>query len=255
MSKFKVINLLDKIFIVFCVFLLSYTWINFYLRNIKLTFFISCITTSAVCFLLFYFPNKKQLKVKQTNAQLEEIEKNYIAFKFLPLPEQCKIITQCFDLESEIFPQFFKKENDIFCLSANNEILSENTFLNLVAIAKNFGFDSLFIICKDCVSNLKLNLLKGRNIYIIDKTKLHEKFVSCGIKLDTTEINLDAEKFKFKDFAKSMFCPVKAKSYFICGLILLFSSIILPYNYYYIIFGSMLILFAIICKILPKIKN
>jgi len=66
---------------------------------------------------------------------------------------------------------------------------------------------------------------------------------------------MEKQKFNIKTLALNLFVPQKAKSYLFCGSILIFSSIILPYNYYYIIVGSMLLMFGIICKLLPKIRD
>ena len=117
------------------------------------------------------------------------------------------------------------------------------------------GFNHLTIIVDEYEKQIKLNLLKGKIVEIVDKKNLFAIVNKKSINLNTENINLSATKFSWRDFMLNLFKPNKAKSYFLCGLVLLFSSIILPYNYYYIIVGSMLMLFALICKILPRFKG
>ena len=94
------------------------------------------------------------------------------------------------------------------------------------------------------------------SILLITKEKLFiDYFSKYQIYPDESKINTSITKLKFKDILNGLFIPEKAKSYFFCGLILIFSSIILPYHLYYIIFGSLLLIFSIICKILPKIRQ
>ena len=48
---------------------------------------------------------------------------------------------------------------------------------------------------------------------------------------------------------KNFIQPKKAKSYFCCGLLLIFSGFIIPMKTYYFVLGSLLLLFAIMCKL------
>ena len=43
MSRFKIINLFDKIFVTSAIFLIIFAWINFYIRDLYTTFILSII--------------------------------------------------------------------------------------------------------------------------------------------------------------------------------------------------------------------
>lgn len=254
MSKFKIINLIDKLFITICVFLLCFAWINFYIKNITLTFIVSLITCFSICFLLFYFSNKKQTKIKEAKATQEEIEKTFLSFKLLPNAKKEAIISTIYQTNTKTENGFLKKDDNLYYIENSIDLLDENKFFNIIAEARNFEFNNIYIICKESTKQLNLNILKNKKIYIISKTELFNLLKGNNIKLDIDNINLTPNKISLKELCLNLFAENKAKSYFICGLVLLFSSVILPYNFYYIIFGSMLMLFAIICKLLAKLN-
>lgn len=249
MSKFRIVNLIDRVFITAGVFLICFAWVNFYVRNLVSTFFISLVATGAICFVLFYFSHKKQARIENSKQTKEANEKTFLAFRLLNKKEQTDIIRSAFEIESENGCFFVKGENLYFVLT-ESEILTQNVFINLIAQARNLNFSSLHIVCGE-TENFNQNLLIDKKIDIINKQKLAQIFADKQIKINCDGLNLNDAKFSFKEFAKNVFKPAKAKSYFLCGLVLLFSSLILPFNFYYIIFGSMLMLFSLLCKILP----
>ena len=80
MSKFKIFNLFDKLFITVAIFLIAYAWINFYIRSLWITFVLSLIITFASVFVLYYFLNKKSSKVALSNKEKAEINKTFYIF-------------------------------------------------------------------------------------------------------------------------------------------------------------------------------
>lgn len=255
MSRFKLVNLIDKLFITICVFLLSFAWINFYVRNLQLTFVFSLFVTFSVCFVMFFIYNKKTAKKHAQILKTEQIETFSLAFKLLPSNEKLALLEQVFDVKLKTQGEFFITENNHVFACFSGKILTENDYFSILSKAQSIGFNHLTIIVDDYEKQVKLNLLKGKVVEIVDKKNLFATVNKKSINLNTENINLSATKFSWRDFMLNLFKPNKAKSYFLCGLVLLFSSIILPYNYYYIIVGSMLMLFALICKILPKFKG
>ena len=250
MSKFKIINLFDKLFITICLFLVFFAWANFYIKNLFATLFFSLILTAGTCFAIFYFYKHKQTKSLISKQKIEDINKTFLAFCLSNKNEQFEILKQTFGIEKKV-EDFYVCNKDFYFVFNQNETLCENDFLNIIANARQHDFENLNIICNK-TSKLNLNILKGKIINIVCKEKLVELFNEKHTNINADNLNLEPEKFCWKDFLINFFNEKKAKSYFVCGLVLLFSSLILPYNFYYIIFGSMLMLFAVICKILPK---
>ncbi len=258
MSKYGIINLIDKIFISVAVFLLVYAWINFFVMDLVATFFLSLIFASAIVFLIFYIFNKKENKKNMNKKLISEINKSFLNFKLLEKNKKIALIKKILEKNYQItrknenFLYIFEGVRHVVTICTTHTKITKNDFFNIIA-AVPFSFDELEIICEDC-ENFNLNIIKGKKIIIVDKQKLYaEYFLKNNIFPDEI-LNEESIKPGFKEIVKNFFTPNKAKGYFICGLILIFSSIILPYHIYYIVFGSVLMLFAITCKLI-KIKN
>lgn len=256
MSKYKIVNFIDLIFIFCCTFLLSYAWINFYIRDLALTFVFALLSSVSICFLLFLYFSKRKTKKSQTKAKTELAEKNFLAFMLLSNQTKLNILSQAYNAQKTATNYFFKNENNLYFTLTETSVLDKNKFLNIVSQAQNFDFETLYIICGESIEPLNLQIFKTKQVKIINKIQLLADFENKNIDIvSNSNFNLSPPKLHWKDIAKNFFAQHKAKSYFVCGLILLFSSIVLPHNFYYIIFGSMLMLFAIICKILPKFNS
>jgi len=261
MSKFKVVNLIDKIFVSTATFLLIFAWINFYIRSLWPTFFLSLIFSFAILFLLYYFLGRKQEKITMSKKNTNEVLKYFSAFRLLSKNQKLEllntILSHDFEVQIKNNVLYYTKNSNRHALIffTSKDKFSDEDLFNEIENLSRENFDTLEIICNEHnVSNTELFL--NKKINIINKTKLYlEFFVRYNIFPNIEGINFSVSKLKFKDILKSFFVKEKAKSYFLCGLVLIFSNFILPYHFYYIIFGSILMLFSIICKLLPYFKD
>ncbi len=257
MSKYKVINLFDKIFITVSIFLLIYAWINFFIRNLWTTFLLSLIFTFASVFILFHFLNKRDEKKTLSKKYIQEMEEKFLAFRLMSKLERFKFLKsviektcECKKIKDSLV---FEKNNKTYqiLIALNREKLTQFDLINLIQnLEKNVNV--LKIICCDFESNLNTKILKNLEIEIISKKKLYDEyFLLYNSFPDSSNLNIQKDQKKFKEILKNFFVSSKAKSYFLCGLVLIFSSIILPYHTYYLIFGSTLLIFSVICKLQP----
>lgn len=262
MSKFKIVNLFDKIFVSVSIFLIIYAWLNFYIRNLFSTFILSLIFSSAIIFVLYYFLNKKQERVKLNKKSTDEMNKSFLSFRLTPKKEKLDLLYQIFSREYEtkldngILSYVKDDKKHIVLIATHIDRINENELINLVDEFVNLDFDVIDIICQDVSQNINSNIFIDKKIVFLTKEKLYTDYFSKYLIFpDDSKIDTSITKLKFRDILKNFFLPEKARSYFFCGLILIFSSIILPYHIYYILFGSTLLIFAIVCKLLPKIKK
>ncbi|MBQ9795450.1 MAG: hypothetical protein IJW36_00615 [Clostridia bacterium] len=188
------------------------------------------------------------------------MEKNFLAFRLLNRTEQLTLVNNVIkkDFKSRILNNsiIYKKNNKthLILIATHIEKVNEFEFVNLLQGIKNV--DEIEIICNDFNPILNSRILNGININFITKNKLYDEFFfKHSIYPDTKILNTKTERKKMKEILKNFFIPVRAKSYFLCGLILIFSSIILPYHTYYLIFGSTLLILSIICKLQPIFKR
>ncbi len=262
MSKFKIINLLDKIFISVAIFLIIYAWLNFYIRDLWTTFVLSLIFSFAIIFLLYYFLNKKQEKVKLNKKSTDEMNKSFLSFRLTPRNEKLNLLFKIFSNEFEtkldngLLSYIKEGKKHIVLIATYIEKINENDLINLIDEFANFDFDVIDVVCQAVCENINSKIFLNKKIVFLTKEKLYtDCFLKYSIFPDDSKIDTSITKLKFKDILNNFFLPEKSRSYFFCGLILIFSSIILPYHIYYVLFGSMLLIFSILCKLLPKIRK
>lgn len=262
MSKFKIINLFDKVFVSVAVFLIIYAWTNFYIRNLWSTFILSLIFSFAIVYLIFHLINSKTNKIISNKKTTEEIEKNFLCFRLLSKEKKICLIESILKHEYETSVDsnnlFYKKENKLHQIIFATHIkkLSNEDLINLIDEFQINNACEFDIICNEVEFNIKKQLFQNKNINFISKSMLfYDFFEKFKIFPDSSNINLSVTKFSFKDLIKNFFLPKKAKSYFFCGLILIFSSLILPYHTYYIFTGTILMIMSIVCKLIPNIRS
>ncbi len=262
MSKFKIINLIDKLFVTITIFLIIFAWINFYIQNLWITFVLSLIFSSACVFVLYYFLDKSQQKENIKKDSISKINDNFLYFRLLSHEKKLSLLNSILSLDYETsiinstltYSSVNKKH--LVIIATNLEKIDQNELINLLSEYSDIKIDCIDIICSDFDTNINTKIFKDKEINLVNKTKLYNEFFKQhDLYPNSDNIDKSINKLKFIDILRAVFAPRKAKSYFFCGLILIFSSIILPYNTYYIIVGSMLLLFSIICKIYPKIHH
>ena len=260
MSRFRIINLLDKIFVSCAIFLIVFAWLNFYVRNIPLTFFLSLIFSFALCFILFYIYNNKQTKIKLTKKDAEEIDLNFLAFSLLSTKDKLNLIKTIIEktTSTSIIKNviYFEKEGRQTALVVATEFekLSNHNLVNILSNLPKEKLNEIQIIINANEPNLNLRILKNCNIKLITKLELLNNFFKpSNIYPDKENLNTNFTHQTWKNLLKNLFLPQKAKSYFLCGFILILSGIILPFHVYYLITGTILLFFSILCKIRIKI--
>lgn len=261
MSRFKIINLFDKVFITAGIFLIIYAWINFFIRNLWATFLLSLIFTFASVYLLFFIATRKNKKALANKNYHKDMEEKFLAFKISPLQEKLKLLNSIISKSHEThltkknltFQKDNKKHQVIIAYQI--EKLSNNDLINLLEQIEN-NIDVLQIFCNETQPPLNTKILKEVEIEIISKKRLYDEyFLPHSIYPDSSKLNTEKSTIKLKEILKNFITPSKAKSYFLCGLILIFSSIILPYHYYYLIFGTILLILSIVCKLQPLFNH
>ena len=260
MSRFKIVNTFDRIFVSICVFLLIYAWINFFVRNLWFSFVFALILSSAILFVLFYLLEKSKTKKNLMKTRAANIEQNFLCFRLMRLKEKLEFVKNILSVahdakvfkDSVIFSED-TEQSQVF-IATNERVLSEQSLYSIIEKIEK-ETKNVYIICESMNPNLCCSPLKNINIKFLDKVSFYDEYLTKSpTPLDTSKLNMPVKK-TFKIILQNVFIPNKAKQYFFYGIILIFSSLILPYTTYYLIFGSLFLLFAIACKLRPIISN
>lgn len=254
MIKSKFARFFDTALFVFGVSIICFAWINKYL---KATFW-SLLLTSVVSFILakiIWRLSTKKINKKNLKTQELKFAQNCIDFLTLNPQTTLTFFKQLFE-NSTIVDEYLEYENCLHYFDYSSDQTSTQTLAKLYqkALAGNqkvYLYSSKLsdkcakLICQtnivwvqdyDCYL-----LMKERNIFPINEQK-----------------NEAIQKHKFKQSFMQALARKKAKPYFFYGVLLLFSSFIMPYSLLYCIIGTISIVLALICLIMrnnPQINN
>ena len=258
MSKFKFINVIDTIFISFSIFLLCFAWLEFYIRDIWLAVVISVFVAFCILFLLKYFKDKKLAKKFAIIEKNNKTESYMLNFQLYSQQKQLSIIKSFIkNKDVKTIGQHLEflsnNKKTIVTLSLKNETFNKTILLDLIKTYKN-KCDKLIIfassIASDCLSFSKSIL--NFKVVLLDKQDFYNFCVENNIEIEE-KIKLKVEKISIKNIAKNFFSASHFKGFFITGCLLIITSVIFPFTNYYLIFGTILIIISLICK-LPKFK-
>lgn len=261
MSRYKMINVIDKIFITSAIFLIMFAWINFFIRNLWLSFVLSVLFSLAIVFILFHLTNKKQQKSISNQQHIRDMNEKFLAFLLLTKNNQLRLLKsiiekdgECLKFKDSLITTKDNKTTQIM-LCLENEKVSQFNLINFVRNTEK-NVHVLKILCNNFENNLNTKILKNLTIEFVTKKELYENyFLPHNLFPDCSNLSTENERKNLKTIAKNFINPNKTKSYFLCGLVLIFSSIILPFKTYYLIFGSILLIFSILCKLQPIFKH
>ena len=203
MSRYKIINLFDKIFISISIFLIIYAWINFFIRDLWATFFLSLIFSFAVVFLLFHILNLRNEKKLTNKKYLLDLEEKFLAFRILKQHEKLKllnaILLKNYETKLTKTKLIYEKENrkHQILIATKFEKFSNHNLINLLEEIGN-DIDVVEIICCDTENNINLNILNNLKIEIISKKRLYDEFFfPHSIFPNCSNLSTKKEKIKF----------------------------------------------------------
>jgi len=258
MSKFKVINIVDIVFISVVTFLIFFAWVQFFLKNLLLSLLLSCVLS--LCFLTFvrWLSNKKYAYKQSIIDKASNFNRFKLAITTMTNARFLSIIKQ---LIPEKYPIKTNKNSLTFTKNDSTTLVmfhfkTELNQLTLLDIIKSNRYNNIIVFCYsfDQESKSISQSFKHKNITLINIEQLFDLVNDNNIEINTSNINIANRKSSVKQIFKTLISKNKAKSYFISGLIILFTSIIIPFKIYYVVLSSILFVLSLACKIKPTDK-
>ena len=258
MSKFKFVNIVDLVFITICTFILMFAWVQFFVKSLFLSLFVSVLLTFTLMIVVRVFKSRKynaQQLILTNNTNLIKFK---LAIQTMPTLKLAQIIKQL--IPTEYNPKISKNtitfikngSTHNFALYYSSE-LNEN---NILEILKTYNCNNIVIFCSGYNRQVKEISTSFNNISVelISLEQLYEIFNKNDVNIPTDNITLNQPKSTLKQILKRSVSREKSKGYFISGIILLISSILVPYKIYYLVFSSLLIILSLVCRIKPNQK-
>jgi len=254
MKRYALSNILDTVFKTVIIFAICFVWIRYYVYSLNETLLYTILLTIIINLIFLFFKKKKeknekinkdeQLKINEcVNEFLFSSHKKNTQFFYKLLQKKHKVTYQ------KPFLIITKSNGKIGLLPYyKNRKLTMDTVKNFIILAKKKELKKLIICCKTSEQEV-LNLCKQYTqikLLILDAKQTYYKLLKPYNYFPQIVTNLiEEQKLTTSQMLVVMFDKKRTKGYVISAVILLFTSFIVPYNIYYVIFSSFLFLLAL----------
>lgn len=227
------------LFVSIVIFSLSFMWVSFYTRKVKLSIISSIIIV--VCFLIICIPFClfKSRKQKTKNITINNLKNFKTTLKYQKYSVTIDFIKTLMNYKilSKINDNHYVADNsvDIYLCFNDNIILDE--------IYSSRIYDSINIFCLEDykiptqLDNVKVNIYNAEFLFLSPNQSM----------LPPISIT---KKAKYS--LKNIFCIIldkkKSKNYFYISLVLLITSLFTPFTNYYIVVSTVLFILSLLSR-------
>lgn len=233
---------LDNIFkyiVIFCIF---FIWTNYYYTNFLGCVILSILFTSIACFILtkiFYIKNDKKIKTKNEAIEYDQTIHQLLFMKQDEILNYFYLVLKTLD---------FDAKSDNFTIILNNKTILpyfvyELSIDDFLKIYKKYKSKKLIILTNKVSSELNsfisnfdleaVEIMTSKDVYntLIKPSKLKPQITVKAKEL---------KKLTAIKFCQHAFNKKNARSYFLSGILIMFSSLFYKYSLYYQIVGTIL---------------
>lgn len=238
----KLSQISNVIFFVSAVYFLNFLWLEYYLHSIKKAFWLSFLTTAIastiVYFIKKYFGSKK--KSQTLVAKEKEILKTQLIWG--NEDEISKYLMELFELK----PTKIANSNH-YVLSDKSEV-----FFNFNPSGLDIENLSKIIRCSHsskvtifCVSHIPFCKISNKEITLITLEEIYSRQKKLSSQIVTNITIENKAKYSLKTILCIALNKNRTKNYFWSSILLIFMSLFTPYNVYYLIVSTALMLLSI----------
>ena len=237
----------------FTIMSASFVWLNYYFRKFAHAFPIALIVSLTIEIILFV-KWRKDTRQNNLNKSHNALIGN-IKFALIHSTLSTNINYYANILKSKYCSQKYKDcivaivDNKKVCfVPTYHSNVSLDNVTDSIAIADMHNADKLVILTTNYPSQITdyISSLGGMEIEVYDIEKTYSTFL-MGNTLPTCKVYEKQNKVNVKKLFTVAFDKSKTKAYLASGLILMLSSLLVPFSLYYIISGSVLLIFALVC--------
>ena len=262
--KFSISSIFSMLFRISLIFLICFIWARYYIEKLYLAIIVSALATIMIDVFIKIVSTKHQTTLSIKKKELEKIEECKNSFLF---GEEKQTLDFYYKLAKKKHEAVKKKE---YVLVEN--VNGEKIVLFPFYTYRKFTIDDL-IVCINKIKNIGVTkLVICTNEYetavskFADKMSLKILILNC----EQTYFKLlkvydfypekvielkQSQKNTIKDLLAYSLNKKRTKGYFLASCIMLFSSFLVKYNLYYIIFSTLLLILSLISFINPKFNK
>lgn len=262
--KVKLSSIFSIFFRLLVIFFVIFIWIRYFVESLILSVFLSVGATFLMDFFIHFILNKKKYISNLKNEEIIKIEQIKNTFILWQESKTTTFFLKMFQNEFDV-----KKESKFLILKKEEQTIAIKTqfmyrnfcvddLIDFVSKTKKYN-PSKLIICssefdKDCFSisknfDIEIILLDAEQTYI-NFLKKYDCFPSPLVKSNITNTGTT-----FKSLFSNAISRSKTKGYLFASVLLLLSSFIIKFNFYYAIMSSLLLILSVISFFSPKFKH
>lgn len=258
----KIYNFLNLFFRLILIYFIVFIWVRYYSQSIHFSIWITALVTFFVEIIIRMITGKKNNKLKLKEEELKKIELYNNTFTF---NDDKYTLNFFYELAKTKHMATKKKEFVLIEHSTGEKIIlfpyytlrpfSADDLIFVINKIRNTESAKL-VLCVSTVTKdaLKFSSMMQRKILILEKDDVYIKLLKQYNFYPNQKdlfVLKETQTNKIKQLLKYSLNRKRSKGYFISSLILMLSSLILPYNIYYLSFSTLLLLLSLISLISP----
>lgn len=237
----------------FVIFLLAIAWTNFYIKPFYLSVIVACLITFMFSWLFRKLALKKEEKSLVKSAEKEAFNTFTLNLLTMPTAKQNELIANILkDKKLENKDGVIFAEGHAVINKISMHRLSVEDIYDIIKSLNTINHNKAIVFYHEIEASA-LNFIKSLNspnIELYDLAYLFSETKKKNISIKSTITFNKKNKLKFKEFLGIIFARKNAKNYILLGIIMLLSSFIVFNPLFYVIYASIMFIFALICLFL-----
>lgn len=248
-------KIIDNLFLIVCVFIVSFLWVRFYQHNPVLILLYSSLITSLIYSAIHLIIKHKQIKNKSIKKEDLAIANLSHLLLFSTNQECIKIFENSLKLRNLEYTKTTKYilfNNNMLIPFYSKTKVDDNDILQIFLKAKQLKIKAkLIIICAKNFTEDAKNFIKTmsqQEFLLLDERQTFNTFFKpINYQIETKSQQKNKQKFKDKvnNLVNIAFNKSRFKGYLTSAIILLIASYFMRYNIYYLVFSSLLMILAL----------
>ncbi|MBQ7977195.1 MAG: hypothetical protein IJ301_01160 [Clostridia bacterium] len=262
----------DAIILFLALWLLFFAWIRFYAKTVAISALAGATLSGLIVYLVFFLGYKRNLKINLSKTEKKNAQTLALNLNFTPISQVLEFFSACLDkdyqiseicanslvltpnsaqnsahstMHSTLFVPFY--ENKKFALSHLSTVFK---------LAKAKGISEVIICADEVESDVKIftKQLNGWKFSFMDTLEFYGQYAKDKSPLPAV-LDVDKPKLQRKEIIAYALNPARARHYLLFGFLLLATSFIVPFKIYYLLWGSLMCVIALLIKVIPILKK
>ena len=244
MKNFKLSLILDRILLIVVLFAILFVWLRFFIDNIYIVLLLCSTIVLAVYILVSFLVQKNNQRQAISKAQKSLIEQYATHLMFM---QPQKTLQFFYELLSKKNNAIIKKDyiiidKTVFFSFMHHQKLTLDDLAHAFSLAQQLDAVKLIMCTQNVptdISTLCKNI-QNMNIILLDKSAVYFGLLKPYEMYPPKTIEISHKKMTFKNIFEHSFQRAKFKQYMLSGFLILFCSLFMRYNIYYVLMSTLL---------------